>query len=104
MAAAKKPQDHLAKAEAREEDAVFDFDGVTYTIPRAQLDNVELLEMIEDGKNITAMRGYVGAEQWAKFKDQVRTPDGRVPGEPTGRFLDLVTAQINPNSQASPTS
>lgn len=102
-AARKQPQDRQAKAEAKQQDASFVFDGQRYTIPREQLDNVELMEMLEDGKTVTAIRGYVGLDQWARFKDQVRTPDGRVPGEPTERFLNLLMEQL-PNSEASSTS
>lgn len=107
---AKKPTDHAAKAEAKGEDITFDFDGTQYVIPRDTVDNVELFELIEDGKNFQVARMFVGAKQWDAFKDSVRLPDGRVPGEPTDRFLNAITAATgggsveSPNSSASPTS
>lgn len=103
MPAPKKPQDHKAKAEAQGADLSFDFDGTTYVIPRDRADNIELFELIEDEKNFSAARAFLGPEQWRQFKDSVRTPDGRVPGEPTERFLNTLMEALG-NSQASPTS
>ena len=100
---AKKPADHAAKAEAKGEDIRFDFDGVEYVIPRETADNVELFELIEDGKNFAVARMFVGKEQWSAFKDRVRLPDGRVPGEPTDRFLNAIMAALG-NLKASSSS
>lgn len=99
---AKKPQDH-AKAEAEGEDIRFDFDGVEYVIPRETADNVELFELIEDGKNFAVARTFVGIKQWSAFKDSVRLPDGRVPGEPVDRFLGTIMEALG-NLKASSSS
>ena len=104
MAAPKKPQDHQAKAEAKGADIEFEFDGQPYVIDRECADNMELFEFIEDEKHMKALRGFVGAEQWSRFKDQVRTPDGRVPAKPTERFLNMVMAAIGGGSVESPNS
>ena len=70
-----------AKAEAASDvpqDITFTFDGHDYVIDgEARLD-LELFEAIEDDKFMTAMRGFLGAEQWAEFKDRVRNANGRV--------------------------
>ena len=104
MPAPKKPQDRQAKAEGKNADLSFDFDGTVYTIPRDHADNIELFELIEDGKNILAARAFLGAKQWDQFKDSVRTPDGRVPAEPTERFLNLLMVAIGGGAEKAPNS
>lgn len=105
--AAKKPTDHAAKAakaEAKNEDIRFDFEGIEYVIPRDNADNIELYEFIEDEKNFKVARMFLGAEQWSAFKDRIRLPDGRVPSEPTERFLNALMGVLGEKPSASPTS
>ena len=104
MPAPKKPQDHQAKAEARGEDIVVVHDGVTYQIDLDNADNLELLEFIEDEHYIKAIRGYLGADQWAKFKDAHRDDKGRVSAATFEDFINVVMGAIGGNSGASPTS
>lgn len=110
MPAPRKPQDHLVKAEAQQADIVFDYAGEHYTIKRANADNLELMEFVEDEKYFSAIRGYLGPDQWAKWKDSVRLEDGRVPTEPFEPFMNALMVAIgggsaeSPNSAASPTS
>ena len=101
---AKKPADHAAKAEAKNEDLRFDFEDVEYVIPRENADNIELYEFIEDGKNFTVAKMFLGAVQWAAFKERIRLPDGRVPSEPTERFLQALMGVLGEKPSASPTS
>jgi hypothetical protein len=109
-AAPRKPQDHKAKAEAQGADISFQYEGETYTIKRANADNLELMEFVEDDLVFKALRGYLGLDQWNKWKDSVRTEDGRVPAATLEPFADAVMAAIGggpveaPNSAASPTS
>jgi len=103
MPTPKQPQDRKAKAEAKGADITFAHDGHRYVIPRDRADNVELFEMIEDGKNFAAARAFLGTEQWSEFKNSVRTADDRVPSEPTERFLNALMEALG-NSAASPTS
>lgn len=81
---AKKPTDHAAKAEAKGEDIAFDHDGVTYTMERDVVDDVEILELIGDMTTNPILlpkvvRTMLGPVQWAKFKDSHRNSKGRIP-------------------------
>lgn len=100
----KQPQDRQAKAEAVGRDIVVEHDGVTYQIDRGNVDNLELLEFIEDEKYIKAIRGYLGPDQWDKFKDAHRDDKGRVSAATFEDFINVVMAAIGGNSEASPTS
>lgn len=93
-AGAKKPQDRQAKAEAKGEDLVVVHNGDEYTIDRDAADNVEVLELIEDEKYISAIRAYVGPEQWVRWKEANRDDAGRVPRAAFEEFLDLAMGAI----------
>lgn len=103
-AGVKQPQDHAAKAEAKDKDVELDFEGVHYVIDRDNAKNLELMEFVEDEQYIKAIRGYLGADQWAKFKDANRDEKGRVAAEPFEPFLNAVMAAIGGGSQESPNS
>lgn len=111
MPAPKDPQDHkqkaaktAAKAEAEQTIIEVPFDGSVFTIERDQADNLELMEFIEDENYIKALRGYLGTEQWAQWKDSQRTPDGRVPMARFEEFLNAIMEAIGGNSSGSATS
>lgn len=111
MPAPKQPQDHKAKAakaaaraEAEDKVIAVDFDGEHYTIDRVQADNLELMEFVEDENYIKALRGYLGREQWDRWKDSQRTEDGRVPMAPFEDFLNVIMEAIGGNSEGSATS
>jgi hypothetical protein len=119
MPAAKQPQDHLpknapakraaaktspAKAEAEHRPIVIDYEGNRYTIDPDNANNLELLEFAEDGSYISAIRGYLGVDQWAKWKDSVRTGDGRVPADGFEDFLNAVMAAIGGAKDDHPNS
>lgn len=102
---AKKPQDRLAKGEVKRPKSIeFEHGGRTYSISPDVADNLELFEAIEDEKYMTAIRGFVGPEQWQLYKDDHRTPDGRVPVEGFEEFLNKVTAAIGGGSEEAPNS
>jgi len=110
MAAPRKPQDHAAKAEAKGEDVKFDHEGVHYVIDRDNVNNLELMEFVDDEKWIPAIRGYIGRDQWVKFKNANRDDKGRVDADAFEPFMTAVMAAIggeaegSPSSSASPTS
>lgn len=104
MPAPKKPQDHQAKAEAKRQSIDFSFGGVEYSITREDADDVELYELVEEGKYILATRGYLGQEQWDRFKDANRNAAGKVSMQTFNDFLDAAMEAIGGNSGASPTS
>lgn len=62
------------KAEAEEKKTV-EFDGETYEVDLATMDDVNVLEMHEDGKIIGVIRHVVGPKQWATFKSKPRKSD-----------------------------
>ena len=86
------------------------FRGKDYTIAKEDVDDVELFELIEDGKSITACRQILGSERWAQFKEDARDPHtGKVKMETFNDFLNEVMSGIararrEPagNSSASP--
>jgi hypothetical protein len=98
----KAPEDHkakstaAAKAEATGEaqPMSFEFDGETYTIDADAADDLELMEYIESEKYILALKGYLGAEQWNRFKDTHRNDKGRVTASRAGDFLQALTEAI----------
>jgi hypothetical protein len=102
VANAKAPEDHkpaataAAKAEAAgdPQPVSFEFDGETYTIDADAADDLELMEYIEGEKYILALKGYLGAEQWQRFKDTHRNDKGRVTASRAGDFLQALTEAI----------
>lgn len=96
-AAAKRAAAAARKAEARPEEAKpveFEYDGKTYVVTPDALDNLELFEAVEDEKYLTATRGFLGKEQWERFKDAHRLPDGRVPLEAFEGFLQALMKAV----------
>ena len=107
-ATAKKPSDRQAKkneaAPDEAQDIAFEWGGYTYTIPAEAFDDVEILELLEEEKNLLVVRRILGT-QWAEWKDRNRTASGRVPAEPLTEFLEALFAAVGQgNSIASPTS
>jgi len=104
---AKTPTDRQPKAEARSEFLEVEHNGQTYRIDRDNADNLELMEFTEDGKYISAIRGYLGEDQWAKWKDANRDDKGRVRSADFEAFLQSVMHTIggeSGNSSGSATS
>lgn len=102
----KIPQDRQPKAEARVGPVEFDYDGEHYTIDRDNADNIELMEYVEGEKYLSAIRGYLGAEQWDHWKDTHRDNKGRVASVHFEPFMQAVMDAIggSGNSLASPSS
>lgn len=90
------------KNEAVPEEATpitFEYDGETYEIAADATDNLELYEAIEDDKMLTATRGFLGQEQYNKFKDAHRNENGIVSVTSFENFLQaLMTAVESKNS------
>ena len=103
---AKKPQDRAAKAEARAKFIEFDHDGIHYVIDRDNADNIELMEFVEDEQYFKAIRGYLGTDQWNKFKDTHRDEQGRVSADAFEPFMQAVMDAVggSGNSSGSATS
>ena len=101
---AKKPTDRQAKAEAKAQFIEVEHDGVKYVIDRANADNLELMEFVEDELYIKAIRGYLGVDQWAKFKDAHRDDQGRVASDTFESFLNAVMVAIGGGTEESPNS
>lgn len=98
----KQPQDHLpAKAEAKSGPVHVPFDGVDYQIDRENINNLELFEFIEDEQYIKAIRGFLGLDQWAKFKDSQRDDQDRVSAAKFEDFLNAVMEAVGGKSASS---
>ena len=111
MPAPKQPQDHkakasesAAKADAQDKVIEVDFDGEHYTIDREHADDLELMEYVEDEQYIKALRGYLGRDQWDRYKDSHRNEAGRVPMASFEEFLNAIMEAIGGNSEGSATS
>ena len=78
----------------------FTFRGVTYTVPRNAMDDLEVLEALEEDKFITVIRKTIGDAQWKTFKDTSRTADGRRPLTESGfeEFLDAMMKALDPTT------
>lgn len=76
-----------AQAKPEEANISFEYEGETYEIDRAAFTDLELIEAVEDEHFVQATRGYLGKEQWSKFKNTIRGEDGRVPVEKLEPFL-----------------
>ena len=98
---AKKPTDRQPKAEARGDVITVEHKGATYEIDRDNADNLELMEFIEDEQYIKATRGYLGADQWAKWKDANRDEKGRVRSADFESFLNTVMSAIGGQGNSS---
>lgn len=94
---AKKPSDHAAKAEAKDEsdDVTFDFDEVTYTIPRDRAGSLDLQELLDDEKYVAAARFMLGEDQWTKFKESHRG-GGFTSMDDFGRLMETAQGQMDP--------
>lgn len=100
---AKKPQDHKVKDDAKSTDATITWNGNDYTISAEAMDNLELFEAIEENRHLTAMKGFLGTDQWNRFKDSCRDAAGRVPMSDAEDFLQKVMEAVG-NLPASPNS
>lgn len=110
-AGARKPQDHKA-AKPREVDGrmVVTVRGVECRVPTEALDDLEILEAIEAGNWLPAMKamlppydvesedGPVTVDQVAAVKGALRGADGRVRYSSTVDFLNELMGALNPNS------
>lgn len=92
--AAKTPQDHKVKDDAKSKDATIDYRGAKYTVTADAIDNLELFEDVEDGRYMSALKGFLGAKQWADFKDSIRNAEGRVPMSDAEDFISLVMEAV----------
>lgn len=88
------PQDEPIKADAQGRNVTFDYEGTKYTIDRDNADNLELLEFVEEEKYVLAIRGYLGPDQWRKWKDTHRDAQRRVSSSHFEPFLNAVMAAI----------
>lgn len=93
-AAAKKPQDRAAKAEAKRDVIEVEHHGLTYTIERENADDVELFEHLEQDHVMTALKGFLGPVQWAKFKNAHRGANGKVSVSEIEPLLDSILTAI----------
>lgn len=73
-----------------------EYDGVEYQIDSGLLDDIEVIELLEDEKYISAIRKLVGADGWKAFKDSHREADGRVPMGTLEGFLNVVMKTADP--------
>ena len=77
-----------------EKEVQFTFRGVTYHINREDVDDLELFELIEDNKSITACRQILGPERWKQFKESARGENGRVTMDTMNQFLNELMVGI----------
>lgn len=95
---AKNPQDRKPKKEASIVEASFEFEGQTYTVDRDVLDDLYLIQDVMDAKTdldgLRLMPRIVGAEQWQRMEDSIRTEDGRIPATKAMEFVRLASEPL----------
>lgn len=62
-----------AKAEALGNYTEVEYDGETYSVPPTMEWDLDVLEALEDGQIVKAVRSLLGEEQYTKFKFKKRT-------------------------------
>ena len=89
------------KSEASETDSpefvTFSYEDKTYSVDREAMTDVLLLELVEDGKYISAIRGYLGTGQWEAFKERHTNKAGRLPAS----HLEALQGTGNPRLMAA---
>lgn len=103
MAENKKLQEtaiNPARAEAKElpQSLEVEYEGETYKIIPSDFTNLDVLEALEDGQYITAVRTTLGREQWKKFKDSIRDEQGRAPVEHLEKLLEKLQTTVGPTN------
>lgn len=59
-----------AKSEAKKRNHVFIFEGEKYEVPPTSEWDLDVLEAVEEDKAVSIVKALLGAEQYAKFKNQ----------------------------------
>ena len=67
-----------------------EFEGETYTITREDMDDLDLMLMFANGNVMGAVMQLVGAEDWKRFEDSVRTDKGKIPMTKAKQFVDMI--------------
>lgn len=75
---------------------VMEYKGEKYRVSRTAMDDLELVEMLEDEKYISAVRKILGPKQWAAFKEAARADDGRIPMVELEGLLKAVMGHSDP--------
>jgi len=83
------------KARALEGEHTFEFNGEDYTVDAKALDDVEVFEMFEEDKFMSAVKKILGATEFTRFKDNNRQDDGRIPMELFGEFVEKMFSEFN---------
>ncbi|RJU01977.1 hypothetical protein D6T65_04985 [Arthrobacter frigidicola] len=88
-AGVKKPSDRqTAKSDVVSKKSKFDWRGTEYTVDPDLIDDLEFFEALEGNQFATALQRMLGAEQYDKFKAQVKEAEGRVSLATTQAFLE----------------
>lgn len=82
------------------EKVAYNFDGVAYLLDADAVDDLEVLELLENEKLMTALRRIMGDKQWERFKESQRDPDtGRVSPDKFEAFLDGLFARLGESAK-----
>lgn len=74
---------------------VYTFEDVSYTLRKDAIEDLEVLELIEDEKHLSAVRKILGVEQWDRYKDAHRDESGRVRPDTFEGFLNGLFQRLN---------
>lgn len=94
---AKRPEDHKsAQAEALDPNApiVFTYDDVDYEIDPDFRDDLEIIEDLQEGRELSAVQRILGAEQWRAWKEANRGANGRVKATVAQPFLEQLFKEL----------
>ena len=73
----------------------FEFNEDEYTVDGAALDDVEVFELFEEEKFMTAVKRILGVDEFTRFKENNRDENGRVSMEVFGDFVEKMFAEFN---------
>ena len=84
-----------AKARALKGNAKFTFKDHEYEVQAEALDDIEVFELFEDEKYMTAVKKVLGKEEFETFKDNNRNEQGRVSMEVFTEFVETMFEALN---------
>lgn len=91
-AGAKKPQDHKPKAS---DTAEFDFAGESYVVEKDAVEDLNFVELMQEGKTYPAWHLALGDEAWDRFRTSVADKKtGRISRKAQEDFFSALTEAV----------
>lgn len=95
---AKNPQDHRSARDEVQAPESYDFEwnGHSYKVEVAAMDDVEVMEHLTDNNSVGALRLMLGDKLWERYKKEQRdATTGRVKASDATDFLNLIFEELD---------